>query len=418
MVQMDIQCARIDSRISIPHLRFAMVASLKPHAPSPVRYVADADRSAEDALQAAGSQGISRVYWLSQRDSRLGWIGEQRRPLFPSLDVARHAWQAARPILLPGLVADAVPAHERDLAQASLLMQAVLDGADCEELLRQEPYARRLARRYELLASTFDEGDPQEIVKLEFDAMRDDEIIAENLWVKLSWLSYAEQDASLRFRFSFGTENYEDVAADPARQAHAAALSEALFPESAVISANSRLHGFLRGLLQADDLAYVERIVYFNAPEGGAQFHHDVEHGHLGVVFAQLSGRTAWLALSTEQLLDAIQDFLTQPDAELSLAKAIKLKKDRAKLIKLAEDRAVLADYLNSRDNDPLEQLVNRAPAFIRHLVDRGHAYILNPGDVILLPQHDAAHCGWHAVYCLDDSPGEALSFAVRHARV
>ena len=55
-------------------------------------------------------------------------------------------------------------------------------------------------------------------------------------------------------------------------------------------------------------------------------------------------------------------------------------------------------------------------PAFIRSLIDRGHGYIINPGDIILLPQHDADHCSWHAVYCLDDSPGEALSFAVRRA--
>ena len=141
-----------------------------------------------------------------------------------------------------------------------------------------------------------------------------------------------------------------------------------------------------------------------------------MERGHAGVVFAQLSGRTAWLALSTAQLLDAVQAFLTQPDAEKSLEKTITHKKDRQQLLKLAGDRAALADCLNSRDNDLLEQLINRTPAFIRRLLECGHGYILNPGDVILLPQHDAAHCSWHAVYCLDDTPGEGLSFAVRHA--
>ena len=393
-----------------------MVASFETETSSSVRYVLDADHSAEEAQRAADGQGISRVFWLSQRESHLGWIGEQQRPLSPGLDVARAAWQAAQPILLPGFIADDIPGHQQDIAQATSLMQAVLDGEDCEELLQQEPYAGRLAPRFELLAATYDEGDPQEIVKLEFDVMQGDELIAENLWIKLSWLSFAEHDGSLRFRFSFGMENYEDVAADPQRQAYAAALTEALFPESAVISANTRLQHFLREVLQAKDLVYVERIVYFNAPDGGAQFHHDVERGHLGVVFAQLSGRTAWLTLSTEQLLDAIQHFLAQPDADEGMAKTIKLKKTRGELVKLAADRAALADYLNRHDNDPLEQLINRTPAFIRQLIDLGHAYILNPGDVILLPQQDAAHCAWHAVYCLDDSPGEALSFAIRHA--
>jgi hypothetical protein len=393
-----------------------MVASLEPESPSAVRYVLDADHSAAEARRVAEEQGISRVFWLSQRESRLGWIGEQRRPALPGVNTARDAWQAAQPILLPGFVADEIPGHQQDIAQAASLMQAVLDGEDCETLLQQEPYAGRLAPRFELLAATYDEGDPQEIVKIEFDVMQDDELIAENLWVKLSWLSYAEHDGSLRFRFSFGMESYEDVAADPQRQAYAAALTEALFPESAVISANTRLRYLLRDVLQAKDLVYVERIVYFNAPDGGAQFHHDVERGHLGVAFAQLSGRTAWLTLSTEQLLDAIQSFLAQPDADKSMAKTIQQKKTRGELVKLAADRAALAEYLNRRDNDPLEQLINRTPAFIRRLIERGHAYILNPGDIILLPQQDAAHCAWHAVYCLDDSPGEALSFAIRHA--
>ena len=393
-----------------------MVASLEAETPSSVRYVLDAGHTAEEARRVAEEQGISRVFWLSQRESRLGWIGEQRRPALPGLDAARDAWLAAQPILLPGFVADGIPGHSRDIAEAASLMRAVLDGEDCEELLLQEPYAGRLAPRFELLAATYDEGDPQEIVKIEFDVMQGDELIAENLWVKLSWLSYAEHDGSLRFRFSFGMESYEDVAADPRRQAYAAALTEALFPESAVISADNRLQHFLRNVLQAKDLVYVERIVYFNAPDGGAQFHHDVERGHLGVVFAQLSGRTAWLTLSTEQLLDAIQDFLAQPDADKAMANTIKPKKTRDGLVKLAADRAALAEYLNRRDNDPLELLINRTPAFIRQLIECGHAYILDPGDIILLPQQDAAHCAWHAVYCLDDSPGEALSFAIRHA--
>ena len=392
-----------------------METTSTPTPESPIRYILDASHSIEEAHQVASECGIPRVFWLSQRDSRLGWIGELRRPTPLGQDAARRVWRAAQPILLPGFVADAIPAHEHDIAQATSLMQAVLDGRDCEEILQHAPYSDRLAPRFELLSSTYDEGDPQEIVKIEFDVVRDNEIIAENLWVKLSWLSYARTDASLRFRFSFGMENYENVAADPERQTYAAALTEAIFPESAVISANHHLKNFLSDLLRTRNLQYVERIVYFNAPEGGAQFHHDVERGHLGVVFAQLSGRSAWLALSTEQLLDAVHDFLTQIDAEKLMEKTIKSKKARSKLISLAENRAALANYLHSRDNDPLEQLINRTPAFIRDLIERGHAYILHPGDIILLPQHDDAHCCWHAVYCLDDKPGEALSFAIRH---
>ena len=392
-----------------------MVTTSDHSAHSSVRYFG-ADISAAAAQAAARALGINQVFWLSQRDSRLGWIGERQRPAMPAPADVRDAWRAAYPILLPGLVASAIPAQQQHIAQAATLMQAVLDGADCEEILLQAPYAARLAPRFEVLGSSFDEGDPQEIVKIEFDVMADGAVIAENLWVKLSWLSYSKYDASLRFRFSFGMENYEDVAADPERQAYAAALTEALFPESAVISANPRLTAYLRDLLQAKDFVYVERIVYFNAPEGGAQFHNDVERGHLGVVFAQLSGRTAWLALSTEQLLDELQGFLAQPDADAAMRDVIRDARARTMLIALANDRAALAGYMNSRDNDPLEHLINRTPTFVQRLIEHGHAYLLNPGDVILLPQHDAAHCAWHAVYCLDDEPGEALSFAIRRA--
>jgi hypothetical protein len=391
-----------------------MVATSDHSARSPVRYFGT-DLSVDAARQAAQAQGIAQVFWLSQRNSRLGWIGEQQRPTMPALHAARAAWQSAQPIFLPGFVTSDITEQQQNINQAATLMQAVLDGADCEELLLQDPYAARLAPRFELLASSYDEGDPQEIVKVEFDVIEDGAVIAENLWVKLSWLSYAEHDASLRFRFSFGMENYEDVAADPERQAYAADLTEALFPESVVISANPRLNAFLRDLLRAKDFIYVERIVYFNAPEGGAQFHNDVERGHLGVVFAQLSGRTAWLALSTEQLLDEIQEFLAEDVADALMRATIRQARARSKLIALAKDRAALAEYLNSRDNDPLEQLINRTPDFARRLIERGHAYLLNPGDIILLPQHGMAHCTWHAVYCLDDSPGEALSFALRH---
>lgn len=385
-------------------------------ATSCVRYLCDARHNAEAARRIAQAQGSDEIHWLSQRGSRLGWLGEQRRTDLPEPAVARAAWETAQPVFLPDLATAVLTAQRDHIDQAHALMTAILNGGDAEMLLMRAPYATRLAPGFELLAASHNEGDPQEIVKLEFDGMENGEIVAENLWMKISWLSYEEHDASMRFRFSFGMENDEDVAADPRRQAYAAALTEAIFPESAVLSANPRLAAFLRAMLSTEDLAYVERIVYFNAPEGGAQFHHDVERGHLGVVFAQLSGRSAWLALSTAQLLDEIQAFLAQADSEGSLSEIIDDAASRTRLLALAGDRGALAAYLNDRDNDPLEQLINRTPAFARRLFEHGHGYILHPGDVLLLPQHDTAHCTWHAVYCLDDQPGEALSFAVRHA--
>ena len=97
-----------------------------PNADSTVRYLLDATHSAEEARLTAKRLGISQVYWLSQRDSRLGWIGEMHPPTSPGQDAARRAWRAARPIFLPGFVADAIPARAQEIAQAMSLMQAVL----------------------------------------------------------------------------------------------------------------------------------------------------------------------------------------------------------------------------------------------------------------------------------------------------
>jgi hypothetical protein len=386
------------------------------HHPPPVIYLLDARHSAAAARSAAAAQGADEALWLSQRGVQLGWIAEQRRPQVPAAAEARTAWQAACPLLLPGMAAAELPAHAPAIAAAHDLMEAILEGEDLERRLQQEAYAARLASRFELLAASYDEGDAQQIITLEFDALEHGAVAAENLWIRVSWLSYEEDDASLRFRFSFGMEHYEDVAADPARQRHAAALCEALFPESVLISANEHLNAYLRELLGGREFTYVERIVYFNAPGGGARFHHDVERGHLGVVFAQLSGRTAWLSLSTEQLLDEVQSFLDRRDADALLRASVRPAAARAELLALASNREALADYLHRRDNDPMERLLNCTPAFTRRLIEDGHAFILHPGDMILLPQHDVDRCAWHAVYCLDEVPGEALSFAVRHA--
>jgi hypothetical protein len=259
-----------------------------------------------------------------------------------------------------------------------------------------------------------DEGDRQEIEKLFFDAEQDGEVIAEDLWCKASWLSYHPDDASLRFRFSYGLEGFEDVASDGRRQELAAALTDAIFPESAVVAECGPLQALLARILGSERVLFGERIVYFNAPDGGAQMHHDVERGHAGVVFAQLSGRTFWLALSKPRLMDEIMAFLARDDADAELALVLPKAADREGLRRLAADRAALSAYMEHFDHEWTEALVDRLPAFIAHLIARGYAYILQPGDALLLPQRDLDHCVWHSVFCIDDEPGEALSFAVR----
>lgn len=379
-------------------------------------YLGPAALSEQEARAAARSAGASGPLLLARRGVALAWIAVARPPRLPTAEAVREAWSASEPVVLPGLASAYVEGHSHDIRAALALVESVLEGEDAADALDAQPYASRLAPRFELLAASADEGDPQEIETLEFDAYENGECVAENLWCKLSWLSYEDDDASLRFRFSFGIPGYEDVAADPLRQRYAAELTEAVFPESVAISQNEPLGALLREALDAPRLAYVERIVYFNAPNGGAQFHQDVERGHLGVVFAQMHGRTGWLALSKLRLIDEIRHFLARPDTRGEVAEVVPDADARATLYRQSVDAASLSSALDGRENDALEALLNRSPAFTRQLVEHGHAYVLEPGDVLLLPQHDTERCAWHTVYCLDDYVGHALSFAVRRS--
>jgi hypothetical protein len=59
------------------------------------------------------------------------------------------------------------------------------------------------------------------------------------------------------------------------------------------------------------------------------------------------------------------------------------------------------------------EQLIDRSPDFFRHLIGRGYAHVLHPGDVLLMRQAALNTCVWHSVIGLGDAEGEGLSFAL-----
>lgn len=324
----------------------------------------------------------------------------------PDIEDIKQAWQRHEPVFLPSLLVDVIPSFREDIEQAHRLFEQTRDGAVVSELLESEPYAERLQADFDLSASSFEEHDDQGIEKVYFDAWQDDDIVADNLWCKASWLSFDESDGSLRFRFSFGMEGYEDVASDQDSQLWAAKLTDVIFPESAAVTGHAGLNAILAQLLGNSAVNYMERIVYFNAPNGGAQMHHDVERGHNGVVFAQMSGSTFWFALSKPKLMDEIADFLAAaPDGEW------------AELRPLVADRQAFSAYLEEADHEAAEALIDRSPDFFRHLLERGHAFVLQPGDVLLMRQHDLETCVWHSVICLGGEAGEGLSFALKVPR-
>ena len=382
--------------------------------PQPIVYLAGPKTDESQANALAQQQGLQCPVLLQRRGTALGWIAAPNEAPSIEAEAAAQAWHNANAYAMPGFVHNKLDSHRVHIDQSLTLMAQVAEGAEVAELFEQPPYIERTTPQFEMLSSFQDEGDDQEIETIEYDAVDGDDVVGENLWCKASWLSFEEDDASLRFRFSFGLVGYEDVAADLSCQHYAAQLTEAIFPESSIISSNPELESFMQQVLGTDKLAYVERIIYFNAPNGGAQFHQDVERGHLGVVFAQVHGRTGWLACSKVQLMDEIERFVSDPDNEATLYALLPDESMLKALKQKSADRNQLNQWLDERDTEPVERLLNRCPEFYRHLIEQGHGYIVNPGDIILLPQKSLDECCWHTVFCLDDFPGESLSFAVR----
>jgi len=340
------------------------------------------------------------TYTLKRRGLKLGQITDLSSPNMPTESDVLQAWKNDEAIVLPQLITANLPLFTTHIERAFRCMESTLNGEELGDTLEADGTLARLESSFSFLASSLEEHDEQGIEKLYFDAGSEENIVAEDLWCKASWLSFHDEDASLRFRFSFGMEGFEDVAADPQRQYWAGELCTQMFPESELITKNAEILKNMTNIL-GHAPAFVERIVYFNAPNGGAQFHHDVERGHAGVVFAQLSGASFWLAASKPRLIQAIYDFSKQYKVSHELQDILK-------------NRAYLSEYMEEQDHTWVESLIDHNPQFIQYMIDQGFSHTLHTGDVLLLPQRDLEHCVWHSVFCLGDEPGEALSFAVR----
>jgi len=361
------------------------------------------------------SDNLTQNIQLTRRGFALGETGNPVKT--SAVDGGLRDWQQGRPVLLTGACDDMLTQHSSDIRQAFVLYQAILRDESCDGMFEQAPYASRLATHFESLGCSVNEGDDQEIETVLFDVVgqgaEQGELLAEDLWMKVSWLSFYESDASLRFRFSFGEDHVEDVAADTVRQDYAALLAEAVFPESAIITNNTQLHTQIKTVLDCQSFKFVERIVYFNAPDGGAYLHHDLERGHAGVVYAQLSGVTFWLALPHQQLVQEVIEYIQACEQKTVWPDTVD-QTAQQQLTQLAETPDKLSAELDSFANNALIHLINETQDFIQQLIQHGHGRLVQTGDVLLLPQETQSHCCWHTVFSLGNEPGQALSFAVR----
>ena len=353
----------------------------------------------------------SSFYQLQRRGFSLGQACENNN----DTDSLKN-WAQGKPTLLKGLCVQEIKQHSDDIANSDVLYAAILDGQECDTLFTQNPYAERLEDNFESLGCSVNEGDEQEIETIIYDALDGDDVVAEDLWIKASWLSFHDDDASLRFRFSFGVDLIEDVAADTNRQHHASELTNAVFPESKIITGNQALQSTLQSALGNTEFKFVERIVYFNAPNGGAYLHHDRERGHAGVVYAQLSGHTFWLALTKQTLVDEIINFASMCEATSSAQSWPEdLNLDfKNEIQRCVANTTLLSEQLETFSNSALIHLINETQAFVQHLIAQQHYRLLEPGDVLLLPQDQEMNCCWHSVFCLGEESGQALSFAIR----
>lgn len=319
----------------------------------------------------------STVVGLRRRGHDLGYLVRKAKPKQPE-DLA-PLWNANLPIHLPGVLEGGLEVFEQDIKASSEMFARLRDGARFLDEL-----GPRLAHqdRFAPSGSTIDTHDRREVEKVWMAAVENDNTLADELWAKLSWIAHDTSDTSLRISFSFGIEQLKEWRDDTARAPFVDAACQEAFPECLTITGHLPLVEALENLLDTR-LRFSERIIYANAPNGGAMFHHDVEPEQRGVIFGQFAGRTAWLALPKRQLARHVRD-LAQGDLAARVATEV--------------DALALLDQDSDQD---LFQLLNTNIEMTQALVESGAAFLVEPGDAILLPNHGPDDTCWHSVFAV-----------------
>jgi hypothetical protein len=333
----------------------------------------DASQALRDDLREASAT----VAALRRRGHDLGFLVRHGRPSQP--EELRPRWDADLPIHLPGVLAGGLEVFAEEIDASTKMFDRLRRGERFLEELEQ-----RLSDQESLVpsGSTVDRGDEREIEKVWMQAIADGETVADELWAKLSWIAHDDADRSLRVAFSFGIEQIGEWREDTSRAPFADAACEEAFPECRTITGHVPLVEALRELLGAPQ-RFSERILYSNAPGGGAMFHHDVEPSQRGVIFGQLAGRTAWLALPKRALAEHLR-----AAAEGALSR------------RATTPAAALAVLDDESDVDRSE-LLNTNAEFTKRLVESGAAFLLEPGDALLLPNHGPDDTCWHSVFAV-----------------
>ena len=329
-------------------------------------------------------------------------------------------WIAASPIFLGGAADGIRPklaAHD-----PAALFERLGERGGLRALI--DTSASKLAARFRIGddAPLIDpERDLERVLIVPVDA-REEGGGATDLWLKTGRLSTHPDDRSLRLRASFGREGHDDASADEPRHALVAELAQAVFPGARAFAElaelNEKLERFTGGPVFG-----TQHIAYWNAPGGGARFHHDAfavadadapgARTQRGVAYAQLTGRTLWLALSIEDMATRVREVVQWIESgDMSWLRE-QLGDRWPDVREVAAGRTPCLRELAKPDCGVLGGLVD-APEFTTCLADAGHALLLRPGDVLLLPNHGLERTAMHSVFSASDGPGYALSVAIR----
>lgn len=343
-------------------------------------------------------------------------------PPLPTTAALRRRWEAAQPILVPNLASRGLEGYRAEL-EASLAL--------ADELRRPGGLSRWLrscapALPAELVVSprrarpSDPERDLEKVVLAPANARLPG--APRPLWVKSARLSTHPTDASLRVRVAFGQEGADDASRDLARQRLVADVGAALFPEARLAADDNRLLNLLEALV-GEPTFLTQHIAYWNAPEGGALFHHDAfagdedGGGQLGVCFVQLVGRTLWLALPIQDLAARVREFaayLSEGELPWVAAELFPRAADLDAFLRRVNDHERLLRELALPGCGALGPVVNRGPEFSALLLDAGHGVVLEPGDVLLLPNHGYRRTCMHSVFTASNAETFGLSMAVR----
>jgi hypothetical protein len=346
--------------------------------------------SLETEYWSPGRAGRARALELERRGVRHGHVSLAPRGSAEDLTspILRTnlatLWGDGYPIHLPRALEGRLRERRGEVRATLALFERLRRGASFQD----ELWSRLEGRGdFAPAGATIDTADAREIEKVFADRLGGRRRVARDLYAKLSWISSDERDDSLRIRFSFGSEALCEWQQETRRAPHAEAFAEAVFPECDVLTGHAALVDAVGALIRRAP-RFGERIVYNNAPGGGAIFHHDVEPHQLGVLYGQLAGETGWLALPRELLANEV-----------------------ACALSIAPERALAR--LEREDDEELFELLNHTPRFTRQLVLRGSFVHLRAGDALLLPSPTPDVVCWHSVFALGARPSLAHSYGI-----